>query len=82
MTDTDTMIKKLCRRCVTRQDLLQVTGKRREELSFEFLMGAAAALQEVDHPETQHVVQVAALLIAPRGFAEIKRIAEETETPT
>lgn len=52
-------------------------GKKRDNESFEFMVGAWAALEAAGlEKEAGHLGVVLSMLIAPRGFAEIERIAK------
>ena len=69
------MLQTLCVKFVERAEFQQLKGKKRDELAIEFLIGAATALQNAEHPEANHVLNCVAMIIVVRGYAEVKRIA-------
>lgn len=71
------MLQKLCVKFVTRAENFSMKGKKRDELAIEFLVGAASALQEINHPEYEHVINCVAMIICVRGYGEVKRIADD-----
>lgn len=70
------MLQKLCTKFVERSEALGLKGKKREEACFEFMCGAATALQVAEHPEAEHVTNVVAMIISVRGYLEVAMIAK------
>ena len=73
------MLQTLCTRFVERAEHFEMKGKKRDEKAIEFLVGAATALQAINHPEANHVTNCVAMIICVRGYMEVKRIAEMAE---
>lgn len=72
-------IQTLCVNFVERAEYLNLKGKKRDEAAIEFLVGAASALQITNHAEANHVLTCVAMAICPRGYGEVKRIADEAK---
>lgn len=70
------MLQTLCVKFVERAEHFNLKGKKRDEQAIEFLVGAATALQVSNHPEANHVLNCVAIIICVRGYAEVKRIAD------
>lgn len=63
------------RACADRMVCQGLRGKRRDNATLDFLAGAIAGLYAMDkRDEANHLSMVAAMIIAPRGFAEIERL--------
>jgi hypothetical protein len=60
-------------------DALQLKGTRRDNEALSYLCGFTAALEATGHPDKAHLERVLVMLIATRGFAEVKRTAEGTD---
>lgn len=75
-------LKHLSEVFVERTENLGFRGKNRDALALEFFLGAAALAEALGREDVQnHLLKIAAFLIATRGFSEVKRIAlEEEET--
>ena len=69
--------QKLCVQFVERADYMGLKGKARETECLAFFVGASSALQTIDHPDKGHVLGCTAMIIASRGYGEVKRIADE-----
>ena len=69
--------QKLCVQFVERSDYLGLKGKARDAECLAFFVGASTALQTVDHADKGHVLGCTAMIIASRGYGEVKRIADE-----
>ena len=74
------MVDRLAIAAVEQLDTL--TGKKREDANIAFWCGAASAMHELGHPRTEHVNRVIALVIATRGYAEVKNIADKARQKT
>lgn len=75
-----TIIVELCKTCETQCGPLK--GKKQHEMTLAFFVGAWSGLCAVEHPDAAWVGRFTTLLIATRGFDEVKRVlAEETEQP-
>lgn len=73
----ETIIQRLARTCHTQTAPLR--GKKRDEATAAFWVGAWSALVEVDHDAAAWVGRVTQLLILTRGFAEVERIVREAD---
>ena len=73
------MLQQLCTKFVERSEALGLKGKKREDACFEFMCGAATALQAVGHPEADHVTKIVAMLISVRGYGEVVNIANKAK---
>lgn len=51
------------------------SSKKFQEEVFNYWMGAMLALQAIDHPNTEHVQRVVAMVISVRGWSETLIIA-------
>lgn len=71
------MLQKLSLHCVDGMRSQDLKGKARDKAALSFMAGAAMALHEANHPEASHMVNCVGLIIAPRGYREIERIANE-----
>lgn len=69
-------LKTACRKFVERAEYLGYKGKRRDEAALDFICGWAGAMADAKHPELNHITNCLAMIIAVRGYAEVKRIAE------
>ena len=63
-----TMLRQLAIKWRERESALGYKGKQAERATFEYFIGAAAALQLSDHPEADHVGTCAALILATAPF--------------
>lgn len=72
-----TTLKSLCNTFVARSKNLSLTGKKRDTALIEFMSGAAAALDKVNHEDAAHVRTVTGVIFASRGFAECEKIARD-----
>lgn len=69
---------------VRRSQALGYKGKKRNDAAIDFLAGAIAALEALKANRgnqtvaelSNHLCAVTAMLIAPRGYAEVERMAE------
>jgi aromatic ring hydroxylase len=73
------MIQTLCARFVTRSEYFGLKGKKRDIEAFQFMVGAASALEAIGHPEAEHVKTCVQFIISFRGYAEVARIAAQEE---
>ncbi len=48
-----------------------------DEQALEFFLGAYTALEAVEHPEAQKVLQFTTFLLATRGTAELRQVARQ-----
>lgn len=71
------MFQTLCVRFVERVEHLGLKGQKREAECLAFFVGAATALQAIEHPEAEHVTGCTHLIIASRGYMEVARVAKE-----
>jgi hypothetical protein len=72
-----TIIQKIAKNCVAAVGDLK--GKKRDEMTIAYWLGAWASLQAVDHENAEWVGRVTTLLIATRGYSEALRMANEAE---
>lgn len=75
-----TMVDRLALASVDQLDTL--SGKKREDANIAFWCGAASAMHEIGHPSAGHLNRLIALVIATRGYAEVKNIAEKARQKT
>lgn len=65
------------------QDSLNCTadlkGKAKDRAVIAFWAGAALALDQVRHPQSAQVTNIAVFLIATRGWKEAERLATKSE---
>jgi hypothetical protein len=71
------MVQSLAIKFVERSEALGYKGVKRDNAALDFFVGAGAALRIVGHAEAAHVENVAVMLVAMRGFGELKRIRDE-----
>lgn len=62
------MLRQLSAKWVERQSALGLKGKAADRAVFEFMTGAATALQAAGHAEAQHVVTCVAVILANVPF--------------
>jgi hypothetical protein len=61
----------LCQSFHARAEALGMKGKRRDDATMEFFVGASQALAIAEHEHAPVVLRVTALLIAMRGYRYI-----------
>jgi len=71
------MVQTIACKFVERSEALGYKGVKRDIAALDFFVGAASALRSAGHPESEHVGSVAVMIIATRGYVEVKRIAVE-----
>ena len=75
---TNDKLRALCRRCVERSEALGYRGKRRDDFTMDYFAAAAVTAELTGDKEFfNHINLVGVMLISVRGFAEVKKIAEE-----
>jgi hypothetical protein len=76
------VLKRIAVRCVARADGLGYRGKKRDDFVLDYFVGAMAGIEATQgNTEDLHLLErVSALILSIRGFAEVKRIAEDTAT--
>jgi hypothetical protein len=72
-------LKIACTKFVWRAEYLGLTGKKRDTAAIDFLSGYGCALEAAKHPETDHFTGCLAMIIAVRGYSEVKLIAERVD---
>lgn len=61
-----------------RAEMLGYKGKKRDDAALDYITGAMVGLYLAGKPvEADHLGVVAAMVIAPRGFREVERMAED-----
>ena len=72
-----TTLQLICQQCVERMNFLKLSKKKRDAYSYEFMVGAAVALEQLNHPDAEHLKVFVQFVIGMtgRGFDEIERIA-------
>lgn len=67
---------RICANFVSRAEYQGYKGKKRNDAGMDFIAGAVAALEAMGHDsEAKHLLMVASMIVAPRGYGEIERLA-------
>jgi hypothetical protein len=73
------MFQTLCVQFVERAEYLGLKGKAREAQCLSFFVGAATALQNIDHPEAGHLLGCTSMILTVRGYGEVVKVAKEAQ---
>ena len=74
---TGVTIQKLAQRFVGRAAETRMRGKKRDEASLEFFLGAAALAEaQGDEPLCQHILKISGWMISIRGFKAVEELAK------
>lgn len=75
MTNAE-IVKSIAKRCVDRNNTCGIKGKKRDDLALGLFVGAAACAEAQGNDDlTQHLLRVAVMLVAPRGFKAVEEMA-------
>jgi hypothetical protein len=75
------IIKRLASQFILRSEALDYKGKKRDAAVLDFFVGAANALDIIEHPEA-HRVKAVCMILSVRGYAEVKLLANPNNGET
>lgn len=70
------LMQKLSATMVERAQALNLPKRQLNDATMHFFIGATAAFVHAGHPSSDHIGMVAAMILAPRGYDEVKRQAQ------